>query len=73
MNFDRLYAWALGIVIAFAAVGQLDTLQTWIWKAQAQILYESRTASWGSPKFFRCGGAEHTSHTKENRAGASHQ
>ena len=54
MNFDKLYAWALGIVIAAAAAaaGQLDTLQSWIWREQATVLYESRTATWGSPRFF---------------------
>jgi len=52
MNFDKLYAWALGIVIAAAAVGQLDTLQAWIWRAQARVLHESRTTTWGSPRFF---------------------
>ena len=52
MNFDKLYVWALGLVIAFAAVGQLDVLQSWVWRAQARILYESRTATWGSPRFF---------------------
>jgi hypothetical protein len=52
MNFDKLYAWALGVVIAAAVVGQLDNLQAWIWRAQAQVLYESRTAKWGAPRFF---------------------
>ena len=52
MSFDKLYAWALGVVIAFAAVGQLSTLQTWIWKAQARVLFESRTSTWGSPRIF---------------------
>ena len=52
MNFDKLYAWALGIVLAFAMAGRLDMLQHWIWKAQARVLFESRTATWGSPRFF---------------------
>ena len=52
MNFDKLYAWALGVVLAFAAAGRLDTLQVWIWKAQARVLYESQTSTWGSPRFF---------------------
>ncbi len=52
MNLDKLAAWAMGIVIAFAAAGRLDVLQSWIWRAQAQVLYESRTSTWGSPRFF---------------------
>ena len=53
MNFDNLYAWVAGIVIAFAATGRVDTLQTWVWKAQAHVLYESRTSTWGHHDFFR--------------------
>jgi hypothetical protein len=52
MNFDKLYAWAIGIVLTFAAVGKLDALQAWIWKAQVQVLHESRSSNWGSPRFF---------------------
>ena len=52
MNLDRLFAWIAGVVMAFAITGQLDTLQTWIWKAQAKVIYESRTSTWGSPRFF---------------------
>jgi len=53
MNLDKLFTWITGIVIAFAATGQLDLLQSWIWKAQAKVIYESRTSTWGSPRFFR--------------------
>jgi hypothetical protein len=52
MNFDNLIVWVTGIVIAFAAAGRLETLQTWIWTAQARVLVASRTSTWGSPKFF---------------------
>jgi hypothetical protein len=52
MNFDRLYAWALGIVIVAAAAGKLNDLEIWIWKSQARIIYESRTATWGTPRFW---------------------
>ncbi len=34
------------------AIGQLGPLQHWIWKAQAKLIYESRTSAWGSPRFF---------------------
>ena len=52
MNLDKLFAWVIGIVIAFASVGKLDVLQNWIWKSQAQVIYESRSSNWGSPRFF---------------------
>lgn len=52
MNLDKLLTWIAGIVIAFAVTGQLDLLQSWIWKAQAKAIYESRTSTWGSPRFF---------------------
>lgn len=52
MNLDKLFSWIAGIVIAFAVVGKLDVLQEWVWRAQAQVVYESRTSTWGSPRFF---------------------
>lgn len=52
MNLDRLFSWFAGIVIAFAVMGKHDTLQTWIWRAQADLVYQSRTSTWGSPRFF---------------------
>lgn len=52
MNLDKLFTWIAGIVIAFAVTGQLDLLQSWIWRAQAKVIYESRTSTWGSPRFF---------------------
>lgn len=52
MNLDKIFTWIAGVVIAFAITGQLDLLQAWIWKAQAKVMYESRTSTWGSPRFF---------------------
>lgn len=52
MNLDKLFAWVVGVVIAFAATGQLDVLQAWVWRAQAKVIYESRSSNWGSPRFF---------------------
>ncbi len=52
MNLDKLFAWVLAVVIAFAATGRLDVLQNWVWRAQAKLIYESRTSTWGSPRFF---------------------
>ncbi len=52
MNLDKMFVWVTAVVIAFASVGKLDVLQKWIWQAQTKIIYESRTSTWGSPKFF---------------------
>ena len=52
MNLDKLFTWVAGAVLAFALTGQLPTLQHWIWKAQAKVIYESRASTWGSPRFF---------------------
>ncbi len=35
MSLDKLFSWIAGIVIACAAVGQLDALQNWLMRAQA--------------------------------------
>lgn len=52
MNLDKLFSWIAGVVIAFAIVGKLDVLQVWIWRAQAKVVYESRTSTWGISRFF---------------------
>ena len=52
MNLDKLFSWIVGIVIASAAVGHLDDLQNLVWRAQAKVIYESRSSQWGSPRFF---------------------
>ncbi len=52
MNLDKLFAWLVGVVLLFAAAGRLDVLQNWIWRAEARVVYESRTSTWGSPRFF---------------------
>lgn len=53
MSLEKLFTWIMGVVIAFAAAGQLDVLQAWVWRAQAKVIYESRTSNWGSPRFFK--------------------
>lgn len=52
MNFDKTLIWITGIVLFAAASGQLPRLQFLIWKAQAHVIKESRTSTWGSPRFF---------------------
>lgn len=53
MNLDKMFVWITAIVLAFAAAGRLNVLQNWIWQAQARVVYESRTSTWGSPRFFK--------------------
>ena len=53
MNFDKFFIWAAALVLAYAATGNLDTLQRWVWREQAKLIIESRTSNWGSPKFFK--------------------
>lgn len=52
MNFDKVLTWIAGIVLAATATGQLPKLQLMIWKAQAKVIRESRTSTWGSPRFW---------------------
>lgn len=52
MNLSKLFVLVIGIVAAFSSIGQFDVLQAWIWRAQAKLIYESRTETWGSPRFF---------------------
>lgn len=61
MNLDKLFAWVVGVVIAFAATGQLDVLLVWVWRTQAKIIYQSRISTWGSPRFFIHSGHVNTS------------
>lgn len=53
MNIEKLIPYILSIVIGAAAIGKLDDLQIWIIKAQARVLYESRSSTWGSPNVFK--------------------
>lgn len=52
MNLSKLVILSAGIVLALSATMNLNQLQTWIWRAQARLIYESRTETWGSPRFF---------------------
>lgn len=67
MNTDKLFSWCAIIVLGFAAVGQLDVLQSSIWNAQARILYESRSSAWGSPRFFPSRGSTTRPHNVRKR------
>jgi hypothetical protein len=52
MNFDKIGQLAAAVVLAAAAAGHLDTFNHWVQVATAKIVWESRTATWGSPIFF---------------------
>ena len=52
MNLDKIFEWVIVIVIGFSITGNLDKLTHWIYKAQAKLMIESRTSSWGSPTIF---------------------
>ena len=52
MNLDSLMTWVTGAVIATALTGHIKDLEIWVWRAEAKLLYESRTSTWGSPHFF---------------------
>lgn len=52
MGLEKLVSLAVTIVLMAAATGNLDKLQMWVWKAQAKVIYESRSSNWGSPRFF---------------------
>ena len=51
MNLTNLILWSLGVIIAWAGAHNIDSIQRTILKAQAQLIYKSRTETWGSPKF----------------------
>jgi hypothetical protein len=53
MSLTNLIFWSASIITALAGVHNIYSIQRTIWKAQARIVYESRTETWGSPKFLR--------------------
>lgn len=53
MNLSDLIKWCTGIVLGLAAVRNIDDIQRNVLKAQAILLYESRTETWGSPRFLQ--------------------
>lgn len=53
MNLGKLTDFAIGIVLTVVVMGNLDRLQIWVIKTQAQLLFESRTETWGNPYFFK--------------------
>ena len=52
MNLDKLITISVGVVLALSLTMNLDKIQTLVWRAQAKLIYESRTETWGTPRFF---------------------
>lgn len=52
MNLDKLVLLCAGVVFAMSVTMNPQELQVWIWRAQAKLIYELRTETWGSPRFF---------------------
>lgn len=53
MNLDKLTSFAISVVLTAALMGNLDSVTRWVIVAQAKLLYESRSSTWGSPYFFK--------------------
>ncbi len=51
MNFSSLILWSTSIIIGLAGVRHLDDIHRSVLKAQAKLIYDSRTETWGSPRF----------------------
>lgn len=52
MNLLELVKWAVVVVIGFSSIANIDEIQKQTFRAQARLIYESRTSTWGSPSFF---------------------
>jgi hypothetical protein len=52
MSTDKIGQFAAAVVLAVAAAGHLDTFNHCVQVATAKLVWESRTATWGSPIFF---------------------
>jgi hypothetical protein len=53
MKLDSLIDFAITVVIAAAISGHLPDFTKWVQVQTAKVLYASRTATWGSPLFFK--------------------
>lgn len=53
MNLSGLIFWSTTVVAGLAGAYNIEDIQKTVWRAQAKILYESRTETWGSPRFLR--------------------
>lgn len=58
MNFTNLVLWSASIITALSGAYNIDSIQRGVLKAQAKLVYESRTETWGSPKFLENEGGQ---------------
>lgn len=52
LNLSRLADFAIMVVIASAIAGNLNSFNRWVHKHTIELLWASRTATWGSPHFW---------------------
>ena len=52
MNLEKIGQLAATVVVAAAITGHLDKMNHWVQVATAKVVWESRTSTWGSPRFF---------------------
>ncbi len=53
MGLDKLVTWIASLIIVLSTVYNLEVIHKKIIKVQAILLYESRTETWGSPRFLQ--------------------
>lgn len=69
MNLSNLIFWGATIITGLAGAYNIDGIQKAIWKVQSKLIYESRTETWGSPRFFRREEIEHGIRKKKIKLG----
>mgnify|MGYP001595368708 FL=1 len=52
MRLDRIFEFALSVVIAAYLAGTLPEFNSWVLIQTAKLLSESRSSDWGSPHFW---------------------
>lgn len=67
MNLDKLMVISARIVVTLLFSMNLQELQVLIWRAQAKIIYETRTETWGSPRFFPRNSDKHVTKLKKKK------
>ena len=67
MNLDKLMVISAGIVATLLLSMSLQELQVLMWRAQAKIIYESRTETWESPRFFLRNSDKHVTKPKKKK------
>lgn len=60
MNLDKLFVVSAGVVAILLLSMSTTELKEMILRAQAKLIYESRTSTWGSPRFFKPANDDHS-------------